>query len=76
VADLKDELQQLADDAARQVRPLPVAEVIRQGDSRHQRITRGSLTGTRAARRGTSAGGLPSWPGSARRSLVPSVGWW
>lgn len=35
--DLKDELWQLADEAARQARPLPVADVIRQGDRRHRR---------------------------------------
>jgi hypothetical protein len=37
VPDLKDELRQLADDAARQARPLAVADVIREGDRRHRR---------------------------------------
>lgn len=35
--DLTDELQWMADDAARQARPLTVADVIRRGDRRHRR---------------------------------------
>jgi hypothetical protein len=47
--DLTSELQQVADDAARQVRPLAAAEVIRQGDRRRRRsITRLSLGGLSA----------------------------
>jgi hypothetical protein len=49
MVDLTSELQQVADDAARQARPLAVAEVIRQGDRRHRRsITRLSLGGLSA----------------------------
>jgi hypothetical protein len=36
VSDLNDELRRLADEAARQARPLPVADVIRQGDRRYR----------------------------------------
>ena len=36
--DLKDELRQLADEAARQARPWPVADVIREGDRRRRRV--------------------------------------
>jgi hypothetical protein len=50
MVDLTSELQQMADDAARQARPLAAAEVIRRGDRRHRRsITRlslGSLSAT------------------------------
>jgi hypothetical protein len=50
VVDLTSELQQIADDAARQARPVAAAEVIRRGDRRHRRsITRlslGSLSAT------------------------------
>jgi hypothetical protein len=49
MVDLTSELQQLADDAARQARPLAVAEVISRGDRRHRRsITRLSLGGLSA----------------------------
>jgi YVTN family beta-propeller protein len=36
VPDLNDELRHLADEAARQAQPLPVADVIRQGDRRYR----------------------------------------
>ena len=49
MVDLTSELQQMADDAARQARPLAVAEVISRGDRRHRRsITRLSLGGLSA----------------------------
>jgi hypothetical protein len=49
MVDLTSELQQMADDAARQARPLGVAEVIRRGDRRRRRsITRLSLGGLSA----------------------------
>ena len=49
MVDLTSELQQVADDAARQARPLAVAEVIRRGDRRRRRsITRLSLGGLSA----------------------------
>jgi hypothetical protein len=49
MVDLTSELQQMADDAARQVRPLAAAEVIRRGDRRRRRsITRLSLGGLSA----------------------------
>jgi hypothetical protein len=49
VADVTSELQQMADDAARQARPLAAADVIRRGDRRHRRsITRLSVGGLSA----------------------------
>ena len=49
MVDLTSELHQVADDAARQARPLGAAEVIRRGDQRHRRsITRLSLGGLSA----------------------------
>jgi hypothetical protein len=49
MSDLTSELQQMADDAARQARPLAAADVIRRGDRRHRRsITRLSLGGLSA----------------------------
>jgi hypothetical protein len=50
VSQLTSELQRMADDAARQARPLAAAEIIRQGD-RHRRrsLTRQSLGGLSAA---------------------------
>ena len=49
MVDLTSELQQMADDAARQVRPLAAAEVIRRGDRRRRRsIRRLSLGGLSA----------------------------
>jgi hypothetical protein len=49
MVDLTSELQQMADDAARQARPLAAAEVIRRGDRRRRRsITRRSLGGLSA----------------------------
>ena len=46
MVDVASELQQMADDAASQARPLAAAEVIRRGDRRHRRsITRLSLGG-------------------------------
>jgi hypothetical protein len=49
MVDLTSELQQMADDAARQARPLTAAEVIRRGDRRRRRsITRLSLGGLSA----------------------------
>ena len=50
MVDVTSELQQLAEDAARQARPLAAADVIRRGDRRHRRsITRLSLGGLSAA---------------------------
>ncbi len=41
MSDLKDELRQLADEAASQARPLAVADVIRRADRRHRRTITG-----------------------------------
>jgi hypothetical protein len=50
MVDVTSELQQLAEDVARQARPLAAAEVIRRGDRRHRRsITRLSVGGLSAA---------------------------
>ena len=38
MSELKDELRRLADEAGRQARPLPLADVIREGDRRHRRV--------------------------------------
>lgn len=66
MVDLKDELQQLADDAARQTRPMAVAEVIRAGDRRHRRIILAdALTGAGTLRRARS-----SRPSAAAAGLV------
>ena len=54
--DLKDELRQLADDAASQARPLAVADVIRRADRRHRR----AITGWR---RGSAPARGRRWPG-------------
>jgi len=56
VLDLKDELRQLADDAASQARPLAVADVIRRADRRHRR----AITGWR---RGSAPARGRRWPG-------------
>jgi hypothetical protein len=49
MVDVTSELQQMADDAARQARPLVAADVICRGDRRHRRsITRLSLGGLSA----------------------------
>jgi hypothetical protein len=49
MVDVTSELQQMADDAARQARPLASADVIRRGDRRHRRsITRLSVGGLSA----------------------------
>jgi DNA-binding beta-propeller fold protein YncE len=56
VSDLKDELRQLADDAASQARPLPVADVIRRADRRQRR----TITGWR---RGSAPAPGRRWPG-------------
>jgi hypothetical protein len=49
MVDVTSELQQMADDAARQARPLAAADVIRRGDRRHRRsIMRLSLGGLSA----------------------------
>ena len=49
MVDLASELQQMADDAAREALPLAATEVIRRGDRRHRRfITRLSLGGLSA----------------------------
>jgi len=56
VSDLKDELRQLADDAAGQARPLAVADVIRRADRRHRR----AITGWR---RGSAPVPGRRWPG-------------
>ena len=55
--DLKDELRQLADDAARQARPLPVADVIPEGDRRHRR----TITPRRRERARASGRRWPGW---------------
>lgn len=50
MSNLTSELQQMADGAARQVRPPAAAEIIRQGDRRRRRsLTRQSLGGLSAA---------------------------
>ena len=56
MSDLKDELRQLADDAASQARPLAVADVIRRADRRHWR----TITGWR---RGSAPAPGRRWPG-------------
>jgi hypothetical protein len=56
VSDLKDELRQLADDAASRARPLKVADVIRRADTRHRR----TITGWR---RGSAPAPGRRWPG-------------
>jgi hypothetical protein len=49
MVDVTSELRQMADDAARQARPLAAADVIRRGDRRHRRsITRLSVGGLSA----------------------------
>jgi hypothetical protein len=49
MVDVTSELQRMADDAARQARPLAAADVIRRGDRRHRRsITRLSVGGLSA----------------------------
>jgi hypothetical protein len=49
MVDVTSELQQMADDAARQARPLAAADVIRRGDRRHRRsIMRLSVGGLSA----------------------------
>jgi hypothetical protein len=49
MVDVTSELQQMADDAARQARPLAAADVIRRGNRRHRRsITRLSVGGLSA----------------------------
>jgi DNA-binding beta-propeller fold protein YncE len=58
VSDLKDELRQLADDAASQARPLAVTDVIRRADRRHRR----TITGWR---RGSAPAPGRRWPGWA-----------
>jgi DNA-binding beta-propeller fold protein YncE len=57
VPDLKDELRQLADEAARQARPLPVADVIQEGDRRHRR----TITPRRRESAGASGRRWPGW---------------
>jgi DNA-binding beta-propeller fold protein YncE len=61
VLDLSDELQRLADEAASQARPLPVADVIRQGDRGHRR----AIVPRRARASGLATPGRPGrrWPG-------------
>ena len=56
MSDLKDELRQLADDAASQARPLAVADVIRRADRRHRR----TIT---EWRRGSAPAPGRRWPG-------------
>ena len=56
MSDLKDELRQLADDAASQARPLALAEAIRRADHRHRR----TITGWR---RGSAPAPRRRWPG-------------
>jgi hypothetical protein len=52
MADLKSELRQVADDAARQARPMAVADVIQAGERRHLRIIlAGALMNAGAFRR-------------------------
>jgi DNA-binding beta-propeller fold protein YncE len=61
VSNLNDELRQLADEAARQARALPVAEVIRQGDRRS--TTLWPWSSARPPRAVTQAGPGRRWPG-------------
>ena len=50
MSELTSELQRMADDAARQARPLAAADIIRQGERRRRRsLTRQSLGGLSAA---------------------------
>jgi hypothetical protein len=66
VSDLKDELRRLADGAARQARPLAVADVIRQGDRRYRRTIIPRRRGSPRAP-GLAPGARPvsRWPGWA-----------
>jgi hypothetical protein len=76
MSDLSSQLRQVADDAAGQARPMAVAEVIRRGNRRRQRvIAQRSLSGLSAVGLGaaivfTGAAGNPSAPesGSAAAS--------
>jgi DNA-binding beta-propeller fold protein YncE len=79
VPELSDELRHLAEEAARQARPLPVADVIRQGDRRQRR----SLTRPRGRARtpGLATPARPGrrWPGwvaplSAAFGVILAVG--
>jgi hypothetical protein len=62
VSDLNDELRRLADEAAREARPLLVADVIREGDRRHRRAL-WPLASGRAPRTAGRAGRARRWPG-------------
>jgi DNA-binding beta-propeller fold protein YncE len=64
VSDLRDELRKLAEDGARQARPLAVADVIRRGDRRHWR-TMALRAQERARPRGLATPARPGrrWPG-------------
>jgi DNA-binding beta-propeller fold protein YncE len=80
VPDLKEELWELAGKAARQARPLPVADVIRQGErrSRHA-ITRWSMGRARPAGLATPAPPARRWPGwvaplAAASGVILAVG--
>jgi YVTN family beta-propeller protein len=64
VSDLNDELRHLADEAARQAQPLPVADVIRQGDRRYRpAVTLWPLRRTRTPRPASQARPGRRWPG-------------
>ena len=60
--DLNEELRRLADEAACQARPLPVADVIRQGDRRQWRAL-WPLASARAPRAAARPGRGRRWPG-------------
>lgn len=74
MVDLTDQLQQMADDGARQARPLAADEVIRRGDHQHRRsITRLSLTGVAVT--GAVAAviiGVAALPSPARHGSLPA----
>jgi DNA-binding beta-propeller fold protein YncE len=65
VPELSDELRQLAEEAARQAHPLPVTEVIRQGDRRQRRAI--ARPRGRAGMPGLATPATPGrrWPGWA-----------
>jgi hypothetical protein len=70
MVDLKHELQQLADDAARQARPMAVGEVIQAGDRRHRRIIlTDAMTGAGALGRAHSG----RWRSASVAGLVAAL---
>lgn len=66
MSDLTSELQRMADDAARQARPIAADEVIRQGDRRRRRFIMGRSVG------GLSVAGVVAAVGLAVTALVPA----